>query len=199
MLSLTWCTTSTQQMPAGSTDAPGAPFNSHTKNARAVASSINAMCKRMHPKRARADTHMPAFGARVLWPTSRLRGFYLALCLRTLTLRDWRVKISQSCGSAAVKKECAAAGNWAAAANIIGAERIHVNIFFQRQTVYILLFWTHEFPAMQEKSVTHAFLTALAWCWSFSPSMPWLDENTSFALSAMSHSGFGKCSKKITE
>lgn len=60
MLSLTWRTTSTQQMPAGSTDAPGAPFRSHTKNARAVASSINAMCKRTRPKRARAHTHMPA-------------------------------------------------------------------------------------------------------------------------------------------
>lgn len=53
-------------MPAGSTDAPGTPFHSHTKNARAVASSINAMCKRMRPKtrtrpqRARVDTHTPA-------------------------------------------------------------------------------------------------------------------------------------------
>lgn len=139
-------------MPAGSTDAPGALFCSHTKNARAVASSINAMCEH-----ARPDAHGPKPTCLHIWSQiaaadKQIMRFYLALRLGALTVHDWQVEISQSLAmwQCCRETERIPAWNWAAAANKIGAQRRHGNVFLQKQrvgTVYIPLFWPHEVTA----------------------------------------------------
>lgn len=139
-------------MPAGSTDAPGALFCSHTKNARAVASSINAMCEH-----ARLNAHGLKPTCLHIWSQiaaadKQIMRFYLALRLGALTVHDWQVEISQSLAmwQCCRETERIPAWNWAAAANKIGAQRRHGNVFLQKQrvcTVYIPLFWPHEVTA----------------------------------------------------
>lgn len=158
-----------------------------------------------HAPKTRTGRHPHActFGARAPQPTSRLQGFIL-LCVygrwHCMTGGSKLVRV-WSCGSAAEEQSVSQHETGMQLQTKQEQSRCMV-MFSSKGKLFTFRCYEHmsSLPSLQGKSVTHcAFLPTLAWCWSFSLSMPWLDENTSIALSAVSHSEFGKGSKKITE